>query len=66
MSAVARSSAAEKKGIQRGDAVVAVNGMQVDTLSDLNRAVERALSRSSVALVVVRGGYPYTLTFPLE
>ena len=66
VSAVARSSAAEKKGIQRGDAVVAVNGMQVDTLSDLNRAVERALSRSSVALVVVRGGYPYTLTFPLE
>ena len=66
VSMVARGSAAEKKGIQRGDAVVAANGMKVDSLADLNRAVERGLSRSSVALVVVRGGYAYTLSFALE
>ena len=66
ISSVARSSVAERKGIQRGDAVVAVNGMQVNSLEDLNRAMERGLSRSSVAVVVVRGGYPYTLSFALD
>lgn len=66
ISSVTRNSVAERKGIQRGDAVVAVNGMQVNSLGDLNRAMERGLSRSNVALVVVRGGYPYTLSFALD
>jgi len=66
ISLVARNSAAERKGIERGDAVVGVNGMQVESLADLNRAMEKGLSRSSVALVVVRRGHPYTLTFALD
>ena len=66
ISGVAKESAAERKGLQRGDAVVGVNGMQVDSLPDLNRAMEKGLSRSSVSLVVVRRGYPYTLTFALD
>jgi serine protease Do len=66
VASVTRDSSAERKGIQRGDAIVAVNGMQVDSLADLNRAMERGLSRSSVALVVARGGYGYTLSFALD
>jgi serine protease Do len=66
VSSVFRDSAAGRKGLEKGDVVVAVNGVRVESLEDLNRAVERGLSRSSLALVVVRGGYAYTLSFALD
>ena len=66
VSSVVRDSAAGRKGIERGDLVVAVNGVQAETLADLNRAVERGFSRSTLTIVVAHGGYAYTLSFPLE
>ncbi len=66
VSGVARDSLADRKGLARGDRVIAVNGRKTATVDDLGRAVEAGLSRSSLVLVVVRGGYAYTLTFALE
>ena len=66
VTSVARESPADRKGLERGDVLVAVNGRRVSTLEDVARAVERGYGRSGLVLVVGRGGYAYTLTFGLE
>ena len=66
LTSVARESPAHRKGLERGDALVAVNGKRVSSLEDVARAVERGWGRSGLVLVVGRGGYAYTLTFGLE
>ena len=66
LTSVARESPADRKGLERGDALVAVNGLRVATLDDLARAVERGYGRSGLVLVVGRGGYAYNLTFALD
>lgn len=63
---VSRGSAADQKGLERGDLVAAVNGQKVQTVEDVNRALESTFGRSGVVLVVVRSGYAYTLTFGLD
>jgi S1-C subfamily serine protease len=66
LTSVARESPADRKGLERGDVLLAVNGVRVTTLEDVARAVERGYGRSGLVLVVGRGGYAYNLTFALE
>ncbi|HQR67460.1 MAG TPA: trypsin-like peptidase domain-containing protein [Thermoanaerobaculia bacterium] len=66
VTSVTPGSAADRRGLERGDRLYSVNNEKISSLDDLNRAFEAAFGRSSVVLVVVRGGYGYTLTFGLE
>ena len=66
VTSVARQSPADRKGLERGDALLAVNGRRVATLEEVARAFERDYGRSGVVLVVGRGGYAYNLTFALD
>ena len=66
VTSVARESPADRKGLERGDALVAVNGKRVATLEDVARAVERGYGRSGIVLVVGRGGWAYNVTFALD
>ncbi len=66
ISSVSRGSAAGQEGLERGDVLLAVNGRKVESLEDVSRAVEGAISRPTVVLVVARGPYAYTLTFRLD
>jgi serine protease Do len=66
ITSVARDSPADRKGLERGDGLLAVNGRRVATLDDVARAVERAYGRSGIVLVAGRGGYAYNLTFALD
>ena len=66
LTSVARESPADRKGLERGDAILGVNGLRVATLEDVARSVERGYGRSGLVLVVGRGGYAYNLTFALD
>ncbi len=66
VTSVARQSPADRTGLERGDALLAVNGRRVATLEEVARAFERDYGRSGVVLVVGRGGYAYNLTFALD
>ena len=66
VTSVARQSPADRKGIERGDGLLGVNGRRVSSLEEVARAFERDYGRSGVVLVVGRGGYAYNLTFGLE
>ncbi|MGK2856344.1 MAG: trypsin-like peptidase domain-containing protein [Thermoanaerobaculia bacterium] len=61
---VEAGSRAEKAGIRRGDTIVGVNGVRVESVKALNQEVTRGADRSSIVLAVARGRYVYTLTFP--
>lgn len=62
---VRRGSAADRKGLIRGDLVLAANGRRVDTVEGLAREVLRALDRGGLLLVVGRGRRSYYLSFRL-
>lgn len=62
---VRRGSAADQKGLDRGDLVLAANGQRVDTVEALAREVLRALDRGGLLLVVGRGRRSYYLSFRL-
>ncbi len=66
LTSVARESPAARKGLERGDALLAVNGRRVATLEEVARAVERGYGRSGLVIVVGRGGYAYNVTFALD
>ncbi len=59
-------SPAERKGIEPGDTVLAVNGQKAASAEEVSKAIESGWSRSGLVLVVGRSGAAYTLTFPLE
>jgi len=63
---VARGSAAEEAGLERGDVVLQVNGQRVSSLADVDRVLAREHTRSSLLLVVQRGAFAYQLPFPLS
>ena len=65
VSDVARGSRAADIGIQPGDLIVGIDGVEVASTDDLNTQIIRAADRSSVVLYVARGPYIYTLTFPM-
>lgn len=62
---VRRGSAADHKGLERGDQVLAANGQPVATTEELAREVLRALDRGGLLLVVGRGRRSYYLSFRL-
>ncbi|MCP4202593.1 MAG: PDZ domain-containing protein [bacterium] len=62
---VRRGSAADRKGLERGDLVLAANGQPVETTDELAHEVLRALDRGGLLLVVSRGRRSYYLSFRL-
>jgi S1-C subfamily serine protease len=63
---VARGSAADKVGLQRGDLVREVNGAEVDTLDQFRRAASRARRSGRLVLLVQRGYAAERIPFDLE
>ena len=59
-------SPAERAGLDRGDALVGLNGERVVTETDARKVLERDYGRTTLLMVVARGGWEYTLTFPLD
>jgi len=66
VSGVQRGSQGDRAGIEKGDGLFAVDGQELETVDALDRVLERAVGRGSVALVIERGGWAYNLTFELE
>ena len=62
---VARGSRGESIGLAQGDLVVGVNGVQVNSVRELNAELTKAIDRSSIVLSVARDRYVYNLTFPM-
>lgn len=62
---VRRGSAAERKGLDRGDLVLAANGQLIESVDGLAREVLRALDRGGLLLVIRRGPRSYYLSFRL-
>jgi S1-C subfamily serine protease len=80
ISRVRRGGLAEKAGLRQGtepvqygrnviylggDIITSVNGMKIDTLSDLYSALEHSQPGEKVKLEVIRGGNTITLELPL-
>lgn len=63
---VERNSAGDRAGLEAADAIVGVNGEPVRSVRDLNQILERDFNRTTLILVVERGRWQYTLTFPLD
>lgn len=58
-------SRAADVGLQPGDIIVAVNGVEISSTRDLNAELIRGADRSSIVLSIARGRYIYNLTFPM-
>jgi len=66
ITAVRRDSSAAKVGIEPGDALLAVAGRQLSTMSALREALVAAHSARAVILTIGRGRFGYTVTLPVE
>ncbi|MGE5236149.1 MAG: trypsin-like peptidase domain-containing protein [Acidobacteriota bacterium] len=66
ISRVTTRSPAGDAGLDAGDVVARIDGERVASLADVNRVVARDHTRSSILLVVQRGGFAYQLPFPLS
>lgn len=66
ISIVDARGAAARAGLESGDLLLAVNGTQVRDVEDVNKILARDQNRRTVVMVVGRGGWEYTLTFPLD
>jgi serine protease Do len=58
--------AAAQAGLETGDALLALNGTAVADAGDVNRVLARDQSRTTLVMIVGRGAWEYTLTFPLN
>ncbi len=58
--------AAARQGLETGDTILALNNTEVADLDDVNKILSRDQSRSTLVMVVGRGAWEYTLTFPLN
>ena len=58
--------AAAQAGLETGDALLALNGTAVADTDDVNKVLARDQSRTTLVMVVGRGSWEYTLTFPLD
>ncbi len=59
-------SAAARAGLESGDLLLALNGTEVNEVEDVNKILARDHSRTTLWMVVGRGVWQYTLTFPLD
>jgi len=66
LATVESGGAAARAGLERGDALVALNGEQVNSIADVNKILARDHSRTTLWMLVGRGAWQYTLTFPLN
>jgi serine protease Do len=57
---------AARAGLESGDALLALNGSEVNKVEDVNKILQRDHSRTTLWMVVGRGSWQYTLTFPLN
>jgi len=57
---------AARAGLESGDALLALNGTEVNEVEDVNKILQRDHSRTTLWMVVGRGSWQYTLTFPLN
>jgi predicted metalloprotease with PDZ domain len=58
--------AAARAGLETGDTLLALNGTEVQSVDDVNDVLKRDHSRTTLWMVVGRGSWQYTLTFPLS
>jgi S1-C subfamily serine protease len=58
--------AAARAGLESGDLLLAMNGTEVNQVEDVNKILQRDHSRTTLWMVVGRGAWQYTLTFPLN
>jgi serine protease Do len=66
ISVVNGRSAAARAGLESGDLLLALNGTEVSDVEDVNKILARDHSRTTLWMVVGRGAWQYTLTFPLD
>jgi serine protease Do len=59
-------SAAAQAGLETGDTLLALNGAAVADAEDVNKVLARDQSRTTLVMIVGRGAWEYTLTFPLN
>ena len=62
---VERGSPADRAGLAPGDYVVGLNGSDVRTEKEAEAILNRDFNRTTLLMVVQRGAWQYTLTFPL-
>jgi predicted metalloprotease with PDZ domain len=58
-------SPAERAGLAPGDYVVGMNGNDVRSEKEAEAIVNRDFNKTTLLMVVQRGRWQYTLTFPL-
>jgi serine protease Do len=58
--------AAARAGLETGDSLLALDGTEVNGVEDVNKILQRDHSRTTLWMVVGRGSWQYTLTFPLD
>ncbi len=66
ISIVDARGAAAQAGLESGDTLLALNGTAVADTDDVNKVLSRDQSRNTLVMVVGRGSWEYTLTFPLD
>ncbi|HYV41301.1 MAG TPA: trypsin-like peptidase domain-containing protein [Thermoanaerobaculia bacterium] len=66
ISIVDARGAAAHAGLESGDTLLALNGTAVADTDDINKVLSRDQSRTTLVMVVGRGSWEYTLTFPLD
>jgi serine protease Do len=63
---VDQRGAAARAGLETGDAMLALNGTEVNDVEGVNKILQRDHSRTTLWMVAGRGSWQYTLTFPLS
>jgi serine protease Do len=58
--------AAAHAGLETGDTLLGLNGTAVADVEDVNKVLSRDQSRTTLVMIVGRGSWEYTLTFPLN
>ena len=66
ISIVDAQGAAARAGLETSDTLLALNGAAVTDLEEVNKILARDQSRTTLVMIVGRGSWEYTLTFPLN
>jgi serine protease Do len=66
ISIVDGKGAAAQAGLETGDLLLGLNGAAVTDLEEVNKILARDQSRTTLVMIVGRGSWEYTLTFPLN
>ena len=61
-----REGLAAQAGLKSGDALLALNGTQVQTTEDVDHVLQRDFNKGNVLVEIGRGRFSYTVTLPLE